>query len=130
MPKQRHWTPAEDAIVRENAHLGPSWEGYALLLPGRTKAAIMARRKYLGVAFDSHRGRPRADGEWSKPKPKPEPKPLPTGDPWTREQDEALLLCAKAMVEQTGHSTAECAARLREIIRAYRNGEIRTERGD
>lgn len=114
MPRQRSWTPAEDAIIRENAHLGPSWDGYALLLPHRSRASIEARRKRLGVAF-AHSGRQKSK--------------LPCSGPWTQEQDETLVLCAKVMVEQTGHSTAECATRLAEIVAAYRRGEI-TTKGD
>ena len=44
------WTYAEDRMVRDNyPRHGPSWDGWADVLPHRTKAAIASRAGMLGV---------------------------------------------------------------------------------
>lgn len=110
----RPWTPTEDAIIRENAAMGPSWEGYALLLPGRTQAAIMSRRQHLGVQFD--RGGTR---EKAKRRPRPK-KQVQTNAVWTAEQTESLVLCMQTMTKKTNHSINECLVEFARIVRAYK----------
>lgn len=146
MPRKAPWSPTEDAIIRENAEMGPSWEGYALLLPGRTQAAIMKRRQALGVSFKQPRARKttaRDEGGWGrsakpaqkKPKPKAKQKPkrreLPPDDgSWTNEQIEQLVRCALTMTEWTGHSLRDCVFELARVVRAYRRGNLESMMGD
>ncbi len=129
MPKHRLWTPTEDAIIRENASLGPSWEGYRLLLPGRTEAAIMARRKKLGVAFDRPGAQKKKRTVRRGPKGEVRPKgELPPGDgSWTDEQHERLVLGFKTMTERCDHTAAECVVEFARIVAAYRSGNLRVK---
>lgn len=113
----RAWTPAEDAIIRENAAMGPSWEGYALLLPGRTQGAIMSRRQHLGVQLGGG-----ARKGASRGKQKTKRRPLPdTG--WTQEQNEALVRGVQRMTEETGHTVRECVVQFARLVVACRRGK-------
>lgn len=112
------WTPTEDAIIRENAAMGPSWDGYALLLPGRTQAAIMSRRQHLGVQFGS--GGARKGCERRKPRKKHHA--LPDTN-WTDEQNEALVRSVMEMTERTGHTLRECVVQFARIVTAHRKAK-------
>ena len=114
MPKPKPWTPTEDAIIRENADMGPSWEGYELLLPGRTKAAFMVRRQKLGVQFSRGGARDKAEQR------RPRQKRAESNATWTAEQIEALVLCMQTMTESTGHTVNECLVEFARIIKTYR----------
>lgn len=118
MPKAKPWTPTEDAIIRENAAMGPSWDGYELLLPNRTPNAIMSRRQQLGVQFE--RGGARGGSEPKRPRKKSRPLP-DTG--WTNEQNDALVRCAMEMTQKTNHSVRECVVQLARIVTAYRKAK-------
>ena len=113
MPKAKPWTPTEDAIIRENAAMGPSWDGYGLLLPNRTPNAIMSRRQQLGVQFE--RGGARNGSKRSRKKSRPLPD---TG--WTDEQNDALVRCAMEMTQKTNHTVRECVVQFARIVTAYR----------
>lgn len=115
----RGWTPTEDAIIRENAEMGPSWEGYAILLPGRSKTAIMSRRQKLGVAFD--RGGARPATKRDKPRRKPQRNPQADAGTWTDEQSVTLVKCVLDMTRRTGHTTRECFFQLAKVVAAYRS---------
>lgn len=114
MPKPKPWTPTEDAIIRENADMGPSWEGYALLLPGRSKTAIMSRRQKLGVQFTRGGARDKAEHR------RPRQKRAESSTAWTAEQTEALVLCMQEMTEKTNHTVNECLVEFARIVRAYK----------
>ena len=112
----RRWSEAEDRLIRENPGKGPSWEGWAALLPDRTEASIARRRQILGVQFE-HSGRQCEHRASADVQPQAEVEPTPQ---WTDEQVEALLDHSLAMVKATGHSIQECMVRLAELVRAYR----------
>jgi len=112
------WTPTEDAIIRENAAMGPSWEGYALLLPGRTQAAIMSRRQYLGVQFGNGGARKGA----SRKKPRRKSHALPDTS-WTPQQNESLVRGVMEMTERTGHTVRECVVQFARIVTASRKAK-------
>lgn len=119
MPKPKPWTPTEDAIIRENAAMGPSWEGYALLLPGRTQAAIMSRRQHLGVQFGAGGARKGA----SRRQPRNNNKhPLPDTE-WTQQQNEALVRSVMEMTERTNHTVRECVVQFARIVTAHRKAK-------
>jgi hypothetical protein len=103
MANGKAWTPEEDRVLRE--HLpkhGPGWDGWARLLPGRSRHAIAARKVVLGIA-----------GPRSRPKPR---------ERWTDAQ--RLLLAKKAleMTRETRHSLNECVAQLDQMVREHRKG--------
>ena len=115
MPKPKPWTPTEDAIIRENADMGPSWEGYALLLPGRSKTAIMSRRQKLGVQFEI--GGARKSGNRKKVRKTRHALPDTI---WTDEENEALVRSVVEMTERTNHTARECVVQFARIIKTYR----------
>ena len=114
----RAWTPAEDAIIRENAAMGPSWDGYRLLLPGRTQGAIMSRRQYLGVQFGGGGAKAGASCEKNRRKRHALPD---TG--WTQQQNEALVRGVQRMTEETGHTVRECVVQFARIVTASRKAK-------
>lgn len=115
MPKPKPWTPTEDAIIRENADMGPSWEGYALLLPGRTKAAIMVRRQKLGVQFEVGGARKGNNQKKTRRTRHALPDTI-----WTDEENEALVRSVVEMTERTNHTVRECVVQFARIVRAYK----------
>ena len=118
------WTAAEDAIIRENAEMGPSWAGYKLLLPGRTYTAIMTRRRVLGVAFATP-GRPRGTSATGAPRRRrtKEATCLPDIGTWTSEQREALVMGVEALTEQTGHTVRECVVEFARLVAELKNNK-------
>ena len=123
MARGRPWTVTEDAIIRENAMFGPSWNGFELLLPGRTPNAIAARRKALGVQFE--RGIAKGTARLRRPQ-KAAPRPtlqrrgtVEYETSWTQGEVEALVRTVRYMVDATGHSPAECFVELSHLVRAY-----------
>lgn len=128
MARGKAWTATEDAIIRENAMFAPSWNGYAILLPGRTEAAIALRRKVLGVQYDNPKA---ARHRAPKPKAARAEAPRPTMQrrgrieyetTWSQEEVEALVLHVRDMCAATGHSPAECAVEFGHLVRAYEAG--------
>lgn len=102
----RAWTKAEDDVLRRHMPThGPSWDGWARLLPGRTGTAIMARKKKLGVAGPRSKAR---DGG------RPEPAS------WTDEERVKLVEYALVVTKLTGHTLGECAVELARIVKAYK----------
>lgn len=113
----RPWTKTEDELLRQNLPKhGPSWEGWSRVLPGRTKAAIMARKKKLKIAG------PRAGGSYGKARKAGDDAqaPSPASVPWTDEQRIELVGCAQATAKLCGHSLGECAVELARIVKEYR----------
>lgn len=54
------WTDAQDQLLRDNyMKHGGGWEGWAALLPNRTRRAIDARARRIGLA----RKRPKPNGK-------------------------------------------------------------------
>lgn len=97
------WTGAEDAILIENiAKHGPSWEGWAELLPGRSAGAIKSRKATLGAT--GVKAKPEDDGPAE----------------WTDEQRRLLVESATTITQLCDHSLYECALELARIIKRYR----------
>lgn len=121
---KRPWTQAEDAIIR--AHIsehGPGWDGWASLLPGRSKNAIAARKNKLGLdgprAGGCYHGRCGGSRK-AKGAGKAARSPRAPSVPWTDEQRVELVGCALAATEKCGHSLGECAVELARIIEERR----------
>ena len=99
------WTPEEDDLLRE--HLpkhGPGWDGWARLLPGRSRHAIAARKVVLGIA-----------GPRSRPK---------SREHWTEVQKLTLARKALEMTRETRHSLNECVAMLDKLVHEHRKGQL------
>ena len=114
---RRPWTKAEDELLRQNLPKhGPSWEGWSRVLPGRTKSAIMARKKKLKVTG------PRAGGSYGKARKAGDDAEAasPASSPWTDSQRIDLVEHAMAVTRLTGHSLGECAVELARIVKEYR----------
>lgn len=112
----KRWTESEDQLLRENLPKhGPGWKGWADLLPGRTPAAILARKGTLGI-------------EGPRSKPAPRTKLWVRADPvprqWTDEQRLTLVDCAREMAAKTGHPLSECTAELKRLTEEYRRGRL------
>lgn len=88
MARGPRWTVAEDDVLMQHRDRGPSWEGYAQLLPSRSYNAIMARRKELGIA----KARP---GRLGGAQPKP----------WTPDEDRIILENLLRGPNWTGYAT-------------------------
>lgn len=124
------WTEREDAYLREHfTKRGPSWEGWATLLPGRTMWSIAKRAKSLGIPGPRGGNRPRRG--WDRPGPKARVAPRPAAVPrlevalpaeageWDDDQLEWLHE-AMGLLADTGHSLGECVAVIGAYVSEYR----------
>ena len=95
------WDESERAVVREHyPERGPRWDGWAEVLPTRTRRSIENRARTLGVRHDPV-GRPRCDGR--------------TGG-WSAAEDACLLRALADAARSTGHTAAEATLRWRELV--------------
>lgn len=112
------WTDEETAVLMKNRQFGPTWDGWARLLPGRTPTQIMSKRKQLGITFavgekgaQEHRG-------WTAPQPREPKKARRKATPWTDAQRVAAVRHCKEMVDESGHTLAECLREVARLVRA------------
>ena len=95
------WAGWEDVEVCEHfPERGPHWDGWAEVLPTRTRRSIENRARTLGVRHDPV-GRPRCDGR--------------TGG-WSAAEDTLLLRALADAARSTGHTAAEATLRWRELV--------------
>ena len=99
------WTEDEDRLVIEYGPThGPSWPGWADLLPRRSRQAVKARMYTLGVHLTRDARIAVAQANYARRSPS-----------WTVRNRIVLMRHVCEMIEQTGHSLDECyreAARL------------------
>ncbi len=95
------WAGWEDVEVCEHfPERGPHWDGWAEVLPTRTRRSIENRARTLGLRHDPV-GRPRCDGR--------------TGG-WSAAEDACLLRALADAARSTGHTAAEAMLRWRELV--------------
>lgn len=124
MGRGREWTRAEDQMIADNyAHHGPSWPGWAEMMPDRGTVAIRNRAARLGVRSPVVVGGSRtttaaaADGGGTAAARQPLP--------WEDRQRRALVRLFAVAQDATGHSAADCSAELARLLgrRRRRGGE-------
>lgn len=95
------WSIREDAIVAEHyPERGPSWAGWADVLPERTKNAIRGRAYALGIHYKRYRG----------------------GKVWTEDMDKIVLRGALRISRETGHSVLAVGNRICTLADRARRG--------
>lgn len=106
MSSGRAWTQAEDLMIVGNyANHGPSWPGWAEMMPDRGTTAIRNRAARLGV---------RAPVESPTP-----PPAARTARPWGDRQRKALVRLFAVAQDATGHSAADCSAELARLLEQH-----------
>jgi len=113
MARGREWTRAEDLMIADNyANHGPSWPGWAEMMPDRGTVAIRNRAARLGVrspvAPSAAPLVPDGGGDEA-------PVASPT-HPWEDRQRKALVRLFAVAQDATGHSAAECSVELVRLL--------------
>jgi len=100
----RPWSTSDERTLREHyPTYGPAWDGWKLLLPGRSAAAIANHAAIMGVTSNSRHGNVRE------------------GKDWTPEQRGALLRCVTRMTIECDHDLRECMLELTRLLRIGSN---------
>ena len=118
MARGREWTRAEDQMIADNyANHGPSWPGWAEMMPDRGTVAIRNRAARLGV---------RAPVAPSAAPVAPDKDGTPAARralPWEDRQRRALVRLFAVAQDATGHSAADCSAELARLLGRRRRHE-------
>lgn len=94
------WSTSDEKTLREcYPTYGPSWDGWKLLLPGRSAAAIANHASDMGVTTNRRH----------------ESKPV--GKQWTAEQRGTLLRCVTRMTIDCDHDLRECMLEITRLLR-------------
>lgn len=98
------WSTSDEKTLREcYPTYGPSWDGWKLLLPERSLAAIANHASMLGIATNRRHDVAKVDRQW------------------TAKQRGALLRYVTRMTVECGHDLRECMLELTRLLRIGSN---------
>lgn len=98
------WSTSDEKTLREcYPTYGPSWDGWKLLLPGKSAAAIANHASDMGVTTNGRHSATRV------------------GKQWTAEQRGTLLRCVTRMTIECDHDLRECMLELTRLLRIGSN---------